>query len=97
MKRIPRPHIRHITVPRAPRYLVSEISAEYAGAANTKAPPAKPVRKRPMMKVRGEEARQSRIQPEMNGSERAIRDHFLPMILNEIAEILFFPFSSFQN
>ena len=46
-----------------------------------------------MMKVTGEEARDSRIQPDMKGSERAIRDHFLPIILNEIAEILFFPVS----
>ena len=44
MKRIPSVTMSCMTVPRAPRYLVSAISEEYAGAASTKAPPAKPVR-----------------------------------------------------
>ena len=85
MKRMPRPHMRHMRVPSAPRYLVSAISAMYAGAASTKAPPANPVRNLPIMKETEERAKYSRSQPVMNGSERRTRDHFLPMMLNDPA------------
>ena len=94
IKRIPIPIMSCIMEPSVPRYLVSAISEEKAGAASTNMPPQNPVinlklfikiqfiiqeMNLPTSNMALFLASSSRSHPAMKGTDTAIRVHFLPM------------------